>query len=57
MRQKIVGLRLQGQRKVHWREESDNRDIEMLNAIRSRNVVSLDLQISHVGGSDDAMLY
>jgi hypothetical protein len=36
---------------------NDNRDIEMLNAIRSRGAVSLDLQISHVGGRDDAMLW
>ncbi len=36
---------------------NDSRDIEMLNAIRSRGVVSLDLQISHVGGRDDAMLW
>lgn len=120
VRQEIAGLRLRGQRKVHWREESDkrrrqiveliarlplehvavvrhgrpgdrperrrrhamerllyeldqadvrditfesrdsrndSRDIEMLNAIRSRGVVSLDLQISHVGGRDDAMLW
>jgi hypothetical protein len=36
---------------------NDNRDREMLNAIRSRRVVSLDLRISHVGGRDDPMLW
>jgi hypothetical protein len=41
VRQEIAGLRLRGQRKVHWREESDKRR----------------RQISHVGGRDDAMLW
>jgi hypothetical protein len=120
VRQEVAGLRLKGQQKLHWRDESDkrrrqiaefiallplehvvvirnahpddrperrrrhamerllheldqadvkdvtfesrdshsnNRDREMLNAYRSRRVVSLGLRISHVGGRDDAMLW
>ena len=120
LRQEVAGLRLKGQQKLHWRDESEkrrrqiveflallplehlvlvrnghpddrperrrrhamerllyeldqakvrevtfeardrhnnNRDREMLNAFRSRRVVSLDLRTSHVGGRDDAMLW
>jgi hypothetical protein len=120
VREEVTGLRLKGQRKVHWRDESDKRrrtiteciallplehvvvvraghpddrqerrrrhamerllheldqadvkeitfesrdsrndkrDREMLDALRARKTVSLDLRVSHVGGRDDAMLW
>ena len=120
LRQKVASLRLKGQQKVHWRDESDkrrrqiaefiallplehvvvvrkghpddgperrrrhamerllyeldqanvrdvafesrgsrndNRDRDMLDALRARKTVSPGLRMRHVGGRDDAMLW
>jgi hypothetical protein len=120
LRQEVAGLRLKGQQKVHWRDESDkrrrqiaefiallplehivivrnghpddrperrrrqamerlmheldqtgirdvtfesrddrndSRDRYMLDALRARKAISLDLRVNHVGGRDDALLW